>query len=287
MFMDAHLGSSDPWDMEADIVRKPKLPPKPLDGPTAPIAQLQQPIDVSETWDSLRLLPVAPAVLERNLVITAGRRNPAHGAFDVLRTKLVQAMADRGWRRLGITSPTKGCGKSFVAVNLAVTLSRYDNYRTVLLDMDLRLSSLAHKLGISNPGFMADFLTGQVAANDLFYRVGPNPLRIGPSLAIGLNGRPEPFAAELFQNSKTAEALKRMEAMLAPQMVLFDLPPALAQDDVLSLKPHLDCILMVAGGGITTTRDLQTASRRLGDGLPILGVVLNKAEGNVIMDYTY
>ncbi|TNC50401.1 CpsD/CapB family tyrosine-protein kinase [Rubellimicrobium rubrum] len=274
--------------MEADIVRKPKQPLKPQVGPTAPIPQPQHAIDtVADTWDSLRLLPVAPAVLERNLVITAGRRNPAHGAFDVLRTKLVQAMAERGWRRLGITSPTKGCGKSFVAVNLAVTLSRYDSYRTVLLDMDLRLSSLAHKLGIPNPGLMADFLTGQVAANDFFYRVGPNPLRIGPSLAIGLNGRPEPFAAELFYDSKTAEALKRMEAMLAPQMVLFDLPPALAQDDVLSLKPHLDCILMVAGGGITTTRDLQAASRRLGDDLPLLGVVLNKAEGNVIMDYTY
>jgi Mrp family chromosome partitioning ATPase len=78
-----------------------------------------------------------------------------------------------------------------------------------------------------------------------------------------------------------------MEARLSPHVVLFDLPPVLAQDDVLALKPHLDCILMVAGGGVTTQRDLREAGQRLGEDLPILGVVLNMAEGEEILDYHY
>ena len=84
-----------------------------------------------DLWDSLSPLPVDPAMLERNLVITAARTDPAHAAFDVLRTRLVQALSDNGWHRVGITSPTRDCGKTFTAVNLAITLSRYDNCRTL------------------------------------------------------------------------------------------------------------------------------------------------------------
>jgi protein-tyrosine kinase len=245
------------------------------------------PDPVSEAWGRLPSISLNPSTLKRNLVITASRSDPAHAAFDVLRTKLVQAMAERGWRRVGVTSPTKGCGKSFVAANLAITLSRYEKCRTILLDMDLRLSGLTRTLGVRNPGVMADLLRGLVPAEEFLHRVESSHLMLGPSLAVGLNGQPEPFAAEIFQQSGTFEVLRQMDALLAPQLVLLDLPPALAQDDVLTLKPHLDCILMVAGGGITTASELREASRRIGEDLPILGVVLNRAEGQVLKHYTY
>ena len=245
------------------------------------------PDPIAEAWAKLPVVELNPSLLKRNLVITAERNDPAHAAFDVLRTKLVQALADRGWRRVGVTSPTKGCGKSFVSANLAITLSRYEKFRTVLLDLDLRLSGLSRMLGVRNSGTMADLLRGLVPVDQFLHRLDPNYLRIGASLALGLNDRPEPFAAELFQHASTREVLTQLDALLQPRMVLMDLPPALAQDDVLALKPHLDCVLMVAGGGITTARELREASRRLGEELPILGVVLNKAEGEVLKDYTY
>ncbi|WP_210528174.1 CpsD/CapB family tyrosine-protein kinase [Rubellimicrobium arenae] len=258
-------------------------PVEPLASPdTAPEHDI-----VAEAWSKLRQLTLRPSLLDRNLVITAARRDPAHGAFDVLRAKVFQALAERKWRRVGITSPTKGCGKSFVAVNLAVTLSRYEKCRTILMDMDLHVPSVARKLGVRPPHSMGDFLRGLVAPDDFLSQVGGKGLAIGPSLALGLNGKPEPFAAELFHNPCTEEAFGRMEAMLAPDVVLMDLPPVLAQDDVLALKPHLDCVIVVAGGGRTTTRELQEASHRLGDALPILGVVLNKAEGEGTRDYSY
>ena len=48
-----------------------------------------------DIWDRLPRIPVEPARLDRNLVITASRHDPAHGAFDVLRTRIVQAMRER------------------------------------------------------------------------------------------------------------------------------------------------------------------------------------------------
>ena len=240
-----------------------------------------------DAWGRLRPLTLDPVALDRGRVVTARRRDPAHGAFDVLRTKLLGALAEQGWRRVGVTSPTKGCGKSFLSTNLAVSLARYRHCRTVLLDLDLRLPSVARKLGVAQPGAISGFLRGAVPPEAFLYRVSPGLLQIGPWLALGLNAQTEPFASELFFDPSTGAALARMEEALNPQVVLFDLPPVLAQDDVLAIAPHLDCVLIVAEGGRTSSRELVETSRRLGDSVPILAVVLNKAEGQDILDYQY
>ena len=255
-----------------------------LIGPDPAAQTLPRVIDV---WNSLLPLPVEAKVLERNLVITAARSDPAHAAFDVLRTRLVQALSDNGWNRIGITSPTRDCGKTFTAVNLAITLSRYDNCRTVLLDMDLRNPSVANVLGAGTGVAMGDYLRGTIPSEAYLRRIGPNSLNIGGNLAIGLNNRIEPYAAELFQQPKTAEVLDRMQEELNPDLVLFDLPPALAQDDVIAFRPQFDCILMVIGGGITTAKEVQEMIRRIGKDKPVIGVVLNKAEGEEVGTYSY
>lgn len=242
---------------------------------------------IVDPWRDLETLPVDPVVLARNLVITAARSDPAHGAFDVLRSRLVQALAEKGWRRVGITSPTKGCGKSFSAMNLAITLSRYDNCRTILMDMDLRNPSLARYLGVRVDRAMGDFLREEIPAEAILRKIGPNDLKIGTNLALGLNQRVEAYAAELFHEDRTARVLARLEEELRPDVILHDLPPALAQDDVIAFRPHLDCVLLVAGGGLTTPREMKETVRRIGEDKPVIGVILNKAEGVRITEYAY
>jgi Mrp family chromosome partitioning ATPase len=242
---------------------------------------------VVDVWNNLLTIPVDPAILERNLVITASRADPAHAAFDVLRTRLMQALSDNGWNRVGITSPTRDCGKTFTAVNLAITLSRYDNFRTVLLDMDMRNPSVGKVLGTTIKASVGDYLRGAMPSEAYLRRMGQNNLNIGGNLAIGINDRIEPYAAELFQQHKTAEVLARMQDELNPDVVLFDLPPAMAQDDVIAFRPQFDCILMVIGGGITKASEVREVVRRLGDSKPIVGVVLNKAEGAGVDSYSY
>ncbi|MCC7321188.1 MAG: CpsD/CapB family tyrosine-protein kinase [Rubellimicrobium sp.] len=283
---------------EAGIAPPPPTSPPPSSGPApsapepapapapAPVPALQGPA-AEANWARLDTVPVDADRLEDNLIITARRTDPAHGAFDVLRTRMVQAMAERGWRRVGITSPTKGCGKTFTALNLAVTLSRYGDRRTVLLDLDLRVPALARTLGVTAPGPIAQMLRGQVAPVDHLCRFGANRLQIGGNVALGLNDRAEPFAAELFHAPEMAAALARIDADLAPDLVLFDLPPALAQDDVIALAPHYDCILMVVGGGVTTPRQIREAIRRIGEEKPLLGMILNRAEGGAEAAYSY
>lgn len=282
----------DPTDDPLDHTPPPELArPDPETPATPPIFNAPDntapDTDIEETWMKLGSIPVDPAHLERNLIITAGRHDPAHGAFDVLRTRLVQTLYENDWKRVAITSPTRDCGKTFTSVNLAISLSRYETNRTVLMDMDMRNPSVANVLGAANPASMGDFLQGNVEPTDFFKRLGRNALNIGSNLAVGLNDRIEPYAAELFQDPHADATLERMMKTLAPDVVLYDLPPALAFDDVIAFRKHYDGVLMVIGGGSTTADEIHESMRRIGEDVPLLGVVLNQSEGETRLGYTY
>ena len=58
--------------------------------------------------------------------------------FNLLRAQLIKKLAETGGHLIGITSPAPNAGKSFVASNLAASMSQLSNRRTVLIDLDLR-----------------------------------------------------------------------------------------------------------------------------------------------------
>lgn len=266
---------------DADLVTQQKLRQA---YETAQIPESNEPADL---WNKLAVMPVDVPHLEENLVITASRNEPAHGAFDVLRTRLVHTLLEHGWKRVAITSPSRNCGKTFTAVNLAISLSRYEANRTILLDMDMRNPSVAGVIGDPNPGCMGDFLRGATSAEDFLVKFDRNNLNIGSSLAIGTNGIIEPYAAELAQDPATGANLDKMMQEMSPDIVLFDMPPALAFDDVIAFRKQFDGVLMVVGGGSTSPEEVREVMRRLGEDTPLLGVVLNQAEGEDGSDYSY
>lgn len=225
----------------------------------------------SEYWEQIPEVELDPRHLEDNLLVSASRKNPAYMAFDILRTRLLQALAERNWRSIGITSPTAGCGKTFVATNLALSLARRATSRTLLIDMDLRDPGLADTLGIAGEHSMRDFLQGHINPEDFFRR-------ISPSLAVGLNSDSISRSAELMQETMTADVLEETQDVLMPNVVLYDLPPALGSDEVLAFMPQLDGILLVVCGGMTTESQVRDVERLLEDQIPLLGVVLNRAE---------
>lgn len=232
------------------------------------------------SWEALDPVELDPRHLERNRVICHAKTDPAHVAFDVLRTRILRVFAKNGWTRLGITSPSKACGKTFTAANLALSLSRQRDCRTVLVDMDLRAPALARTLGVGSIEPISWFLRGDAQVTSHLRRVGDN-------FALALNENKVADAAELVQAAKTAEVLETMIADLAPDIVIYDLPPMLVCDDVLGFTPNLDCVLLVAGGGRTKAAEITECERLLADQTQLLGVMLNRAEGVSTASYGY
>src|SRR6056297_2719542 len=270
--------------IRAPLSERPK-PKSPLVLASAPKAR---PVHDSEAvWSALDRFPIDVKRLAKQNVITALREDPAHTRFDILRTRMLQALVENGWKRVAITSPTKNCGKTFTAANLAVSLSRQENCRTVLLDLDMRSPSLHKIFGVRDTGSIGDMLRGQIAVERHLQGFAPNSISAGSHVALGFNGITEPYAAELLQDPSTSRALRDIETQLDPDVMLFDLPPALLNDDVIAMRPHIDALLIVAAGGLTKANDIKETERRLGETTPLLGVVLNKAEQNVSSEYAY
>lgn len=266
--------------------------------PTAEISQRAQPEQLaspaiatepnpSNPWDNLTGFTVDIRHLSRNRIVTAEREDPAHIAFDVLRTRLLQALSDNGWNRVAITSPTKDCGKTFTAANLSISLSRQESIRTLLLDLDMRRPSLHRVIGVEKPGSMGEMLRGNIPPEKHLMRLDGNPFNASQHIACGFNGVIEPNASELLQDPRTAKTLDAIEEQYEPDVMLIDLPPALYYDDVIASRPLFDGVLMVIGGGTTTEKEVKEVERRLGESTPLLGMVLNKAENTELDRYKY
>jgi Mrp family chromosome partitioning ATPase len=231
-------------------------------------------------WAGLEEVTLDTAHLERKRVISYQKRDPAHVVFDVLRTRLLKVFRDNGWSRLAITSPTKGCGKTFVSANLALSLARQPEIRTVLIDMDLKIPDIARTIGLTAPHSIVRYLTDQTGPGAYFQRVGRN-------LALGLNTERVRDSAELIQEERTAKVLARMLELYRPDAVIYDLPPMLVSDDAISFLPHVDCVLLVAAAGQTKPAEIEECERLLGENTNLLGVLLNKCKAKTPDAYQY
>src|SRR5262245_26272963 len=78
---------------------------------------------------------LSAAHLESNRVIAHDIADPRARSFDMLRTQVLQPMDMKSWQLLAVTSPTPGCGKTVVALNLALSIARQPDRQVLLVDM--------------------------------------------------------------------------------------------------------------------------------------------------------
>lgn len=217
-------------------------------------------------------LPVADLQLRhlvRNRIITADKSNPAYAAFDRLRTRILQEMRLQNWTTVAITSPTAGCGKSVVALNLAFSFGHQEECRTLAIDLDLAQTRMADLLGLEGAPPLADFLSGRQSIQETLVRHGPN-------LAFGVNGRPLSYTSELLQNASTRNVLTETRRELGPDIVIYDMPPLLCGDDTMAFLPNVDCVVLVVAAETSSFAEIDLCERELSEKSNLLGVVLNK-----------
>jgi Mrp family chromosome partitioning ATPase len=229
-------------------------------------------------WQSLPEVEIDYATLARERLVFAAKSNPEQVPFDILRTRLMTVCRSNGWRRIGITSPSKGCGKTFVTVNLAFSLSRNRELRTILVDLDLKNPHVGRLLGISAVNPSRALIDGSSSAADVLQRCAPN-------LAVAVGNGPSRYSAELMQGEPATEAVAALLRDYQPEMILFDLPPMFVSDDVIGFMHNLDALIIVAAAGQTTAADITECETLIGSGTNFLGVVLNKVESAEVERY--
>lgn len=223
----------------------------------------------TEAWEALEAIHLRPKLLHRRRIFTLeGGLDSA--PFDLLRTRMLQQARYHGWKRIAVVSPHKSCGKSTVTANLAFSLSRQPNLRSIIFDFDLRRGGLTAILGQRPPLGMAEVLERQALFSDQARRYNHN-------LVFGLNtGTRVANSSEILQSSQTTEVLDEITAQYAPDIMLFDMPPLLASDDNFGFLQNVDAALIMVAAEKTPMSQIDVAERHVAELTNVMGIVLNQ-----------
>lgn len=222
-------------------------------------------------WERLHPAPFghgAATALHAQMQMTGGDRRVIR-VIDDLRTQLLQTMQAELWSRVAITAPTSGCGATHTAVQLALSLSRIPDCRTMLIDLNQRRPGVARTMGLRAPGDIRPMLAGRISPED-------HLLRLSPTLAVGLTDARAVNASEVLLSRRTAAQLDHMTAALNPDIVIYDLPAMLEHDDLSAFLPQVDGVLVVADATRTLAPQIEECERRLTGKTNLLGVILNR-----------
>lgn len=198
-------------------------------------------------------------------------------SFKVVRTQVLRALAKNQWNSLAVVSPGRGDGNSTVALNLSFSISQDRNYTALAVDFDLRKPSHYEKLGLlREAGVERYFEEGIDAVGDLMLSVHDPRFAVLPCLS------PVENSSEVLSSRRCARLVRELKGRYPDRIVVFDLPPVLAGDDVLAFLPQVDAILLVVGEGTTNKSQLLATRQVIGDA-PVVGVVLNRARNTVLI----
>lgn len=247
----------------ADKARPPRAPD--VASAAAPPAPATA---VDSAWASLRPATPDPARMTAHRIVAFAGGQEAT-PYNVLRTRVLQAARAQGWKRIGITSPTPGCGKTTTALNLGFSLARQEETRIILAELDMRRPSLMRFLGAQGEASFAEVLKGEATFSDA-------ALRHGPNFAIAMVTRPVRNPAELLHASGVSAMIDRIEAEYAPDLMLFDMPPVLVSDDAMAIAGLIDAVLIIAAAGTTSISQVDLCERELAAQTSVMGTILNK-----------
>jgi protein-tyrosine kinase len=263
--------------------RHRQTPPDPLRPQTRLRRVPSAPVDTSHAQ---RFQPITldKAALHDNLVLPQLQDAGALRAYKILRTRVLRRLEANQWHAFAVTGVTAGEGKTLTAVNLAIALAQDVNTWVALIDLDLQRPRIAEYLGmrsVHGEKGLGDYLLGNATFENIVYQPDIERLAVIPNFSPMLN------SSETLTSPRMAELMQALDAETPRRILIFDMPPVLAADDVLAFAPQIDGLLLVVAEGTTDRSSLRRAKEVLAE-MNLLGVVLNRsAERNDAAYYSY
>lgn len=177
------------------------------------------------------------------IVVKQGKRNEINEAFRVLRTNLgFMSAKDGGCSTIMITSFNPGSGKTFLAMNMAISLA-IKGKKILVIDGDMRRASTSVYVGAPTQG-ISNYLVGEV--NDI------NSLIITDTIIPGLGVLPvgaiPPNPTELLESERLATMLQELRETY--DYILIDSPPIEMMADAQIIETVVDRMIFVIRAGL-------------------------------------
>jgi capsular exopolysaccharide synthesis family protein len=213
------------------------------------------------------------------IVISEGKRSFIAEQFRQLRTSLAYMGVDEVHKKIMITSSISGEGKSFIAINLGMSLSLMDK-KVILIELDLRKPKLSEQFNVSRHVGLSNYLIGKATIEEIIKLTGTQ------NLSLISSGPIPPNPSELISNGRLLELLEYLNAHF--DFILIDTAPVNPVTDAFILSPMCDVSLYVVRDSYTPKIFLKKLAEKLKTkGLKNPAIIFNGIKGKGFGKYGY
>jgi len=270
----------DPEDADEPSVA---LSPAPAAEPTVAVEEpVHQEPEPQAAPLRRRSPPRGPVRIDRSQLVERGFIEPdgpitgLAEEFRIIKRQLLSGMAgadggDEAKRRtILICSAQPDEGKTFAAINLALSMASEKDIDILLVDGDFANPEIPALLGLEAGPGLVDALAEGGDPEALVIRTDI------PGLSVLPAGRHANDVTELLASERTGRVLDRLAAADRKRVIIFDSPPVLAASPATALAAYAGQIMMVVRADRTTDSDLKEALSLLSD-CENIGLMLNRA----------
>ena len=213
---------------------------------------------------------------DKMIVVKEGERSSVAEAFRLLRTNLdfMLTETNNNCKTIFVTSTTSGEGKSFVATNLACTLS-LSGKKVALLGMDLRKPKITDYLGVPNQRGVSNFIIDK----DMQFQDLGCSMPGYKGMDVIISGVIPPNPAELLLHPKVEILFTQLQAKY--DYVVVDTAPVSLVTDTLMISKYADMTIYVSRAGYLDKRLLSVPEMLYNEKrLPNMAMLINASDHN-------
>jgi len=291
--IDQQRQNAAPVNPAASIV--PAEPPL-VDAPAAVLVDV--PVAPAPTPDLAAEAAPAPArtrrveldlgrMRELGMVTAAGGRTNLLEEFRIIKRPLLKrAFAERGPKDnpanlIMITSSLPGEGKTYCAINLAMSIAMELDHTVLLVDADVARPSVLRTLGLpAQRGLMDILVDDTLQLPDVILRTNVDTLALLPA------GATSNAATELLASSTMAAMLTELANRYPDRVIIFDSPPLMLTTEARVLASHMGQIVVVVEAQTTTQHAVKESLQQL-EGMSNVNLVYNKTRDIPGIEETY
>jgi receptor protein-tyrosine kinase len=171
-----------------------------------------------------------------------------------------------------VTSAKPGEGKTFTAINLAMSMASERDIHVLLVDADVQRPSVFQVLGLPPQKGLLDVLSdSNLSPADVLTRTNIR------NLTLMAAGTPSLATTELLASQKMISLMQDIATRYQDRIVILDAPPVLASSEPSVLALHVGQIILVVEAGKTGRRAVEQTLTYIG-GCPNISIVFNKAD---------